>query len=839
MKRIDIINTVGNEYLTSNIENGEYSYVKAAGSKSNLERLLGHSYETHFELDIRFEDKQSGTVILIETKQDFSLDDIIQLETYLEEEKAVNRSNKIIAILANTNDDKIMVWKSEIDDEHLLFDELVLENMEYYKKLFITNKTNDREKVLKNTYALNETLHKKDIDEKIRSQFVGTILLHIKELVKRFSITKINNSAVTTINGYLTMIDENGIRAEICTTLDKLLDGTDNKNRKIELLQNNILNNQKVKKLSKKDWIEVFDIILMDIYAYIQEDSSEGQDILNLFFIAFNKYTGKADKNQAFTPDHITDFMCRITDVNWKTKVLDPTCGSGSFLVQAMVKELSDARKGVNEETAKNRMDIIKKQHIFGIEVEETAYGLATTNMLIHSDGNSNIKLGSCFDLKEFIIEADPDVILMNPPYNSKPKSIPEKYKVNWGKAANGKDDPTGGLVFLHYLSDILSEINKKRDKENKPRKTIKLASLLPFSSAIGGNSKIIISEKKALLKENTLEAVFSLPADLFHPGANVNACCMLFTFGQSHYKADGTPRSTFFGYCRDDGFVKKKNLGRVEQFNNEGISKWKVLEKEWIELFDNKQTVDGKSVVKKVTHNDEWLSEAYMQTSYEKLNVYDFRKVVNNYLAFLINKGCSDKAAKFMKHYNVVAEDSLDLKINQWEYFTIGDIFRIEPTKGKTTDELEEGNDIPYIAAKHDENGLMQMCKREGFEDWISQGNCIVFVQLGAGSAGYTNYIDDDFIGMNGKTSCGYIPDVMTPNIGLFLETVLCCERPKYSFGRSWTGDRLTDTIIKLPIKRDENNCPIIDEKKKYSKKGYIPDWDFMEEYINKLSFK
>lgn len=23
----------------------------------------------------------------------------------------------------------------------------------------------------------------------------------------------------------------------------------------------------------------------------------------------------------------------------------------------------------------------------------------------------------------------------------------------------------------------------------------------------------------------------------------------------------------TFFGYCKDDGFTKKKNLGRVEQF--------------------------------------------------------------------------------------------------------------------------------------------------------------------------------------------------------------------------------------------------------------------------------
>ena len=58
-----------------------------------------------------------------------------------------------------------------------------------------------------------------------------------------------------------------------------------------------------------------------------------------MFFIAFNKYTGKADKNQAFTPDHITEFMCRITGVDRTKRILDATCGSGSFLVQATVKQ--------------------------------------------------------------------------------------------------------------------------------------------------------------------------------------------------------------------------------------------------------------------------------------------------------------------------------------------------------------------------------------------------------------------------------------------------------------------------------------------------------------------
>ena len=45
-------------------------------------------------------------------------------------------------------------------------------------------------------------------------------------------------------------------------------------------------------------------------------------------------------------------------------------------------------------------IDKVKKHQIFGIEFDENVYGLATTNMLIHSDGNSNIIQGSCFDFK-------------------------------------------------------------------------------------------------------------------------------------------------------------------------------------------------------------------------------------------------------------------------------------------------------------------------------------------------------------------------------------------------------------------------------------------------------
>ena len=552
-----MIDRIGKEYLTTNIEAGEYSYVQEASSKEKLEKAVGHAVK-HFKLDIRFEN--NSVAVLIETKQSFTKADEKQLAEYVEEERALHKGIKIIAILANTNNDKIKVWRYSVDDSHLLKEETVLDTMEHYVKLFDTARQNDKERVMKNTYDLNELLHKKDIDEKLRSQFVGTTLLYIKDMVKKTGATRIDDALKDKLDDVWKMMSAEEIRAGIKNTLDNLLDNSENKTKKIELLQKNVLNDQKVKKLKIKDWIEILDTILMDIYRYIDADSSEGQDILNLFFIAFNKYTGKADKNQAFTPDHITEFMCRITDVDRTKVVLDGTCGSGSFLVQAMVKEIADCRRDKTEKEAEELIRQVKEKHIFGIEVEEKAYGLSTTNMLIHGDGNSNIKFGSIFDSKKFIMEADPDIILMNPPYNAKPIGIPAAYKTTWtAKAKDGKEDPTKGFVFVHFISDVIKELNDLKEKAGKPTKQVKLAVLLPVAAAIG-TSDIIEKEKIAMLENNTLEAVFTLPNEIFYPGASACACCMLFTLGKPHSEE----KETFFGYCKDDGFKKRKTSAEL-----------------------------------------------------------------------------------------------------------------------------------------------------------------------------------------------------------------------------------------------------------------------------------
>ncbi len=600
MIRADIISTVGREYLTSNIENDEFSYPKAFNAVSLTFNPIKNRFGRAFEkLDIRF--VKDNITVLIETKQNFTESDETQLSAYVEYEKALT-GNKTIAILANTTNDNIKVWRGVVSDSDLMQKETALRTMDEYVD-FYTSKINDKEKVMQNTYKLNELLHRHSIPEKLRSQFVGTCLLALKNGLDYSTPT-------------LTAAQ---IRTRIREVLENLLNDDLNKAEKLALLNRNVLDNQYVRQLKIDAIREILKFIKDNILPFINDKSTSGQDLLNLFFVTFNKYVGKSDKNQAFTPDHITDFMAKITGVNKHSVILDPCCGSGSFLVRAMTQALDDCATAAEQEN-------IKKHQIFGIEFDENIYGLATTNMLIHSDGNSNIRQGSCFALSNWIKEAKPNVILMNPPYNGQRIHLPKNYVDTWAK--DKKEDPSKGLYFVKYIADTLNSINHHA----------KLAVLLPVACAIGTSGEIA-RLKEEILKENTLDAVFTLPNEIFYPGASASACCMVFKIGTKH--SDVSNPDTYFGYYKEDGFKKKKNLGRVEQIDvNTGKSKWVEIEKEWIELYRNRKAVDGLSATHKVNGDDEWLCEAYMKTDYTKLTAQDFQQTINDYLAYLIKEG-------------------------------------------------------------------------------------------------------------------------------------------------------------------------------------------------------
>ena len=155
------------------------------------------------------------------------------------------------------------------------------------------------------------------------------------------------------------------------------------------------------------------------------------------------------------------------------------------------------------------------------------------------------------------------------------------------------------------------------------------MAIVCPMSCAIGTKFKDV---RKRLIEHHTLEAVFSMPDDIFYgQGAGTNVCVMIWKAKVPHDKKV----STFFGYYKDDGFVKRKKQGRVDAFN-----KWESIKEMWIKLYKEKDVKDGLSAKHCVGENDEWLCEAYMETDYKKLTKDDFQQTINNYLAFLIMEG-------------------------------------------------------------------------------------------------------------------------------------------------------------------------------------------------------
>ena len=312
-------------------------------------------------------------------------------------------------------------------------------------------------------------------------------------------------------------------------------------------------------------------------------------DALGVFYHEFIKYSGGDGSGLGIvlTPQHLTEFMCDLAGVNRNSKVVDICCGSGSFLVTAMSKMFREANL--------DEIENIRKNGLYGVEFDDGLYTLAIANMIIRKDGKSNIYKGDCFNKKitDELKAKNINIGLINPPYSQKDVSE---------------------LEFVEHLLDILTAGGTG-------------VVVVPMSCAIGTKYRDI---RERLMKKNTLRAVFSMPDDIFYP-TGTNVCVMVWEAHTPHDDA----QETFFGYCKDDGFVKKKKLGRIDATGN-----WEEIEKKWLQLYRNRDAADGLSARHCVTYEDEWLCEAYMQTDYTKLSQGDFQNTVNEYLAYLVKSG-------------------------------------------------------------------------------------------------------------------------------------------------------------------------------------------------------
>lgn len=442
-------------------------------------------------------------------------------------------------------------------------------------------KTYSLEEIRKLAILMNEKMREAKITQDVKPIFIAGILLALKD----------NNFE----NDYFKLTTYKTLSSETSRAVNDVLkeEGIPEERRKYIV-------NQFKSTLSGEAFAEIPLIEDGSLLWYIKqlaykikpmmEYTNTSLDALSVFYHEFIQYsTGKDGKllGQVLTPQHATEFMADLTGITKNDSVLDICCGSGSFLVTAMHRMFLQCKTEAERER-------IRKNALYGIEIDEKMHCLALTNMIVRHDGKSNIEYGDCFKSKwDKLKEKKINIGLLNPPYSIKKE--PE-------------------LKFVKRLLDLLA-----------PRGIGVV--VVPMSCAIGTKFK---AERKALMNSHTLKAVFSMPDDLFYP-TGTNTCVMVWEAHKPHDKT----KETFFGYFKDDGFVKRKQLGRIDAYN-----KWKDIEAEWLNLYENKKIIAGKTASHCVSDTDEWLCEAYMETDYTTLNKEDFQETVNDYLAYLLKVG-------------------------------------------------------------------------------------------------------------------------------------------------------------------------------------------------------
>ena len=287
------------------------------------------------------------------------------------------------------------------------------------------------------------------------------------------------------------------------------------------------------------------------------------------------------------TPTHICELMAELAGVNKDSIVLDTTTGTTSLLIAAMNQMIKDA------EGDAEKIEEIKNNQLIGIELQAHMYALALSNMITKGCEPSNLHLGSCFDITEQIKESTitPTVGIINPPYNL-----------------------TAGLTELEFIENLLNTLDIGG----------KAVAIVPMSVAIDCK-KTKLKLRERLLENHTLDAVVSMPDELFYP-TSTNTCIMLFTANVPH----NSKKKTWFGYWKDDGLVKTKTEGRIDKNN-----RYQEIHDQWINDYINQEERPGQCVKACVTASDEWCAEAYLETDYNNLSINDLERAMKNYAIF------------------------------------------------------------------------------------------------------------------------------------------------------------------------------------------------------------
>lgn len=295
----------------------------------------------------------------------------------------------------------------------------------------------------------------------------------------------------------------------------------------------------------------------------------------DIYEYLLSKLTTAGINGQFRTPRHIIDAMIELIAPLPTDIVCDPACGTGGFLARTMeylnrkhssaagIFEDEDGNKHYSGDLLDPYRDHINKNMFWGFDFDTTMLRVSSMNMALHGVANANILYQDTLSksIKEHYPKQEKDffdVILANPPF----KGSLDETNTNPDVLGMVKTKKTELLFVAHIL------------------RALKLggrAAVIVPDGVLFGSSTAHQQLRQALIEQNQLEGIVSLPSGVFKPYAGVSTAILIFT------KGGCTERVWFYdlqadGYSLDDKRTELKGEGSNDL--PDAINQWQQYRK-------------------------------------------------------------------------------------------------------------------------------------------------------------------------------------------------------------------------------------------------------------------
>ena len=246
---------------------------------------------------------------------------------------------------------------------------------------------------------------------------------------------------------------------------------------------------------------------LDEIYELM--NANQSMDVRgDVYEYLLNKIASAGRNGQFRTPRHIIRMMVEMVEPKADDVICDPACGTSGFLVSAAeyLKETKKEEIFFNKEKKDHYMNTMFN----GFDMDRTMLRIGAMNMMTHGIDNPFI------EYRDSLSDQNEDsekysLILANPPFKGSLDA--DAVSADLLKVCKTKKTE---LLFLALFLRMLKVGGR-------------CACIVP-DGVLFGSSKAHKAIRQAIVDENRLEAVISMPSGVFKPYAGVSTAILVFT---------------------------------------------------------------------------------------------------------------------------------------------------------------------------------------------------------------------------------------------------------------------------------------------------------------------